>query len=125
VRDTSERFDMIKTRMKATQDRQKSYADKRRRPTEFEVGDMVLLKVSPWKGVIRFRNRGKLGPRFIGPFRIVDRVGEVAYRLELPAELSNIHPTFHVSHLCKCLADESTYVPLNDIEVDERLNYIE
>ncbi|KAD7477722.1 hypothetical protein E3N88_00858 [Mikania micrantha] len=111
--------------MKAAQDRQKSYADKRRRPIEFEVGDQVLLKVSPWKGVIRFRKRGKLSPRFIGPFRIMTRVGKVAYRLDLPDELSGIHPTFHVSHLRKCLADDVAYVPLNDIEVDERMNYIE
>jgi ribosomal protein L21E len=124
VRDTSERFDMIKTRMKAAQDRQKSYADKQRRPIEFQVGDMVLLKVSPSNGIIRSRNSGKIGPTFIGPFGIASRVGEV-YKLEFPAELSNIHPTFHVSHLRKCLPDESTYVPLNDIEVDERLNYIE
>ncbi|KAD5507502.1 hypothetical protein E3N88_15205 [Mikania micrantha] len=103
----------------------KSYADKRRRPIEFEVGDQVLLKVSPWKGVIRFRKRGKLSPRFIGPFRIMARVGKVAYRLNLPDELSEIHPTFHVSHLRKCLADDVAYVPLSDIEVDERLNYIE
>ncbi|KAD4983017.1 hypothetical protein E3N88_19688 [Mikania micrantha] len=111
--------------MKAAQDRQKSYADKRRRPIEFEVGDQVLLKVSPWKGVIRFRKRGKLSPRFIGPFQIIARVGKVAYRLDLPDELSGIHPTFHVSHLRKCLADDVAYVPLNDIEVDEKLNYIE
>ncbi|KAD3066844.1 hypothetical protein E3N88_34724 [Mikania micrantha] len=103
----------------------KSYADKRRRPIEFEVGDQVLLKVSPWKGVIRFRKRGKLSPRFIGPFRIMARVGKVAYRLDLPDELSGIHPTFHVSHLRKCLADDVAYVSLSDIEVDERLNYIE
>ncbi|KAI3794915.1 hypothetical protein L1987_37556 [Smallanthus sonchifolius] len=99
VRETSERFDQIKARMKAAQDRQKSYADKRRRPIEFDVGDRVMLKVSPWKGIIRFRKRGKLSPRFVGPFRIMARVGEVAYRLELPDELSGIHPTFHVSHL--------------------------
>ncbi|KAI3821409.1 hypothetical protein L1987_08976 [Smallanthus sonchifolius] len=125
VKETSERFDQIKARMKAAQDRQKSYADKRRRPIEFNVGDRVMLKVSPWKGIIRFRKRGKLSPRFIGPFRIMARVGEVAYRLELPDELSGIHPTFHVSHLRKCLADESAHVPLTDIEVDNSLNYIE
>ncbi|KAD4982493.1 hypothetical protein E3N88_19164 [Mikania micrantha] len=105
--------------MKAAQDRQKSYADKRRRPIEFEVGDQVLLKVSPWKGIIR------QSPRFIGPFRIMARVGKVTYRLDLPDELSGIHPTFHVSHLRKCLADDVAYVLLNDIEVDEKLNYIE
>jgi hypothetical protein len=122
---TIEKIDVIKDRLKAAQDRQKSYADKRRRPIEFNVGDRVLLKVSPWKGVLRFRKRGKLSPRFIGPFRIVAKVGKVAYRLELPEELAGIHPTFHVSHLRKCLADESTYVPLSEIEVDNRLNYVE
>ena len=116
---------MVRDRLKAAQDRQKSYADKRRRPLEFKVGDSVLLKVSPWKGVLRFRKRGKLSPRFIGPFKIIARVGKVAYRLELPDELSGIHPTFHVSHLRKCLADEDSYVPLNEIEVDNKLNYIE
>ncbi|KAI3670567.1 hypothetical protein L1987_87905 [Smallanthus sonchifolius] len=125
VRETSERFDQIKARKKAAQDRQKSYADKRRRPIKFDVGDRVMLKVSPWKGIIRFRKRGKLSPRFVGPFRIMARVGEVAYRLDLPDELSGIHPTFRVSHLRKCLADESAHVPLADIEVDNSLNYIE
>ncbi|XP_022023704.1 uncharacterized protein LOC110923961 [Helianthus annuus] len=83
-----------------------------------------MLKVSPWKGVIRFRKRGKLSPRFIGPFTVVERVGKVAYRLELPEELSGIHSTFHVSHLRKCLADEMTYIHYDDIEVDDRLNYV-
>ncbi|KAD5508373.1 hypothetical protein E3N88_16076 [Mikania micrantha] len=125
VIELTEKLQLVKARMKAAQDRQKSYADKRRRPIEFEVGNQVLLKVSPWKGIIRFRKRGKLSPRFIGPFRIIARVGKVAYRLDLPDELSGIHPTFRVSHLRKCLADDATYVPLNDIEVDEKLNYIE
>ena len=92
---------------------------------EFQVGDMVLLKVSPWKGVIRFRKRGKLGPRFIGLFRMLTRVGRVAYRLDLPVKLSQIHSTFHVSQLWKCLMDESVVVPLEDIQVDDSLNYIE
>jgi len=121
----TEKIDMIRERLKAAQDRQKSYADKRRRPIEFDVGDHVMLKVSPWKGVLRFRKRGKLSPRFIGPFKIVARVGKVAYRLELPEELSRIHNTFHVSHLRKCLADDVMYVPLEEIEVDARLNYVE
>ncbi|KAK1421015.1 hypothetical protein QVD17_23053 [Tagetes erecta] len=125
VQETIENVDLIRSRLKAAQDRQKSYADKRRRPIEFQVGDQVMLKVSPWKGVIRFRKRGKLSPRFIGPFKILARVGNVAYRLELPEELTGIHNTFHVSHLRKCLADETSYVSLNDIEVDEKLNYVE
>ena len=85
---------MVKAR-----NRQKSYADRRRKPLEFDVGDYVLLKVSPWKGVVRFGKKGKLAPRYVGPFRILERIGKVAYRLELPEELSNIHPTFHVSKL--------------------------
>ena len=88
------------------------------------MGDDVLLKVSPWKGVIRFRKRGKLGPRFIGPFKVIAQVGKVAYRLELPPELSQIHNTFHVSQLRKSLVDESAHVPIDDIQVDERLNYV-
>ncbi|KAI3776026.1 hypothetical protein L1987_45786 [Smallanthus sonchifolius] len=125
VRETSERFDQIKARMKAAQDHQKSYVDKRRKPIEFDVGDRVMLKVSPWKGIIRFRKRGKLSSRFVRPFRIMARVGEVAYPLKLPDKLSGIHPTFHVSHLRKCLEDESAHVPLTTIEVDNSLNYIE
>ena len=86
---------------------------------------MVLLKVSPSKGVIRFRKRGKLGPQYIGLFRIVARVGRVAYRLELSEELSRIHNTFHVSQLRKCVMDQEAVVSLDDIQVDERLNYVE
>ncbi|GJU83496.1 hypothetical protein Tco_1285861 [Tanacetum coccineum] len=80
--------------MQAARDRQKSYADKRRRPLEFEVGDKVMLKVAPWKGVMRFGKRGKLNPRYIGPFRIIERIGPVAYRLDLPQELSRVHNVF-------------------------------
>ncbi|KAJ9552981.1 hypothetical protein OSB04_017026 [Centaurea solstitialis] len=125
VQRTTESVQLIRDRLRTAQSRQKSYADKRRSDLEFRVGDRVLLKVSPWKGVIRFRKRGKLGPRFIGPFVVIARVGKVAYRLELPPELSQIHNTFHVSQLRKCLADESAHVPLEDIQVDERLSYIE
>ncbi|KAJ9565014.1 LOW QUALITY PROTEIN: hypothetical protein OSB04_000980 [Centaurea solstitialis] len=125
VQRTTESIQQIRERLKAAQSRQKSYADKRRSDMEFSVGDKVLLKVSPWKGVIRFRKRGKLGPRLIGPFEIVARIGKVAYRLELPSELSQINDTFQVSQLRRCLADESAFVPLEDIEVDERLNYAE
>ncbi|KAJ9541670.1 hypothetical protein OSB04_028176 [Centaurea solstitialis] len=125
VQKTTESIEMIRERLRTAQSRQKSYADRRRSDLEFQVGDKVLLKVSPWKGVIRFRKRGKLGPRFIGPFKVIARVGKVAYRLELPPELNQIHDTFHVSQLRKCLADEATHVPIDDIQVDERLNYIE
>ncbi|XP_071726494.1 uncharacterized protein [Rutidosis leptorrhynchoides] len=106
------------------QNRQKSYADKRRKSLEFQVGDKVMLKVPPWKGVIRFRKRGKSGPRFVGPFELVARIGKVAYRLALPEKLSAIHNTFHVSQLRKCLVDESTVVPLDEIEIDEKLRFV-
>ena len=92
---SSEKIRFIRERLKIAQDRQKSYADVRRRELEFEVDDMVFLKVALWKGVIRFRKRGKLNPRYIGPFRIVERIGPVAYRLELPSELSRIHNVTH------------------------------
>nr|GEZ62659.1 putative reverse transcriptase domain-containing protein [Tanacetum cinerariifolium] len=96
--------------------RQKSYADVRCRPLEFNVGDKVMLKVSPWKGVIRFRKHRKLSPRFIGPFKILERVGLVAYKLELPRELQGIHNTFYVSNLKKCLLDESLIISLDEMD---------
>ncbi|GJX63406.1 putative reverse transcriptase domain-containing protein [Tanacetum coccineum] len=99
VHETLEKIIQIKKRIQAAQDRQKSYADRRRKPFEFEVGDKVMLKVSPWKGVIRFGKRGKLNPRYIGPFKILAKVGTLAYRLELPKKLSQVHSTFHVSNL--------------------------
>ena len=125
VLETTERIQQIRDRLKTAQSRQKSYADRRRSELEFQVGDFVLLKVSPWKGIIRFRKRGKLGPRYIGPFRVISRVGKVAYRLDLPAELSQIHNTFHVSQLRKCVTDATEVVPLGDIQVDEQLGYVE
>ncbi|GJZ03140.1 hypothetical protein Tco_0521101 [Tanacetum coccineum] len=88
--------------MQVARDRQKSYADLKRKPMEFEVGDKVMLKVSPWKGVVRFGKRGKLNPRFVGHFKVIKRVGDVAYELELPEELSRVHNTFHLSNLKKC-----------------------
>ncbi|GKF52966.1 hypothetical protein Tco_0159876, partial [Tanacetum coccineum] len=92
---------------------------------EFEVGDRVLLKVSPCKGVVRFGKKGKLAPRYVGPFEIIERVGPVAYRLKLPQELSYVHDTFNVSNLKKCLAEPDVQVPLDEIEIDENLRFIE
>ena len=91
-----EKIQVIKQRMKAAQDRYKSYADKRRKPLEFEVGDHVFLKVSPTKGVGRFGVRGKLNPRYIGPYDVLERIGPVAYRLALPPSLAGVHSVFHV-----------------------------
>ncbi|GKB40044.1 reverse transcriptase domain-containing protein, partial [Tanacetum coccineum] len=125
VQETTEKISQIKDRLKAARDRQKSYADKRRKPLEFSVGDYVLLKVSPWKSVVRFGKKGKLAPRFVGPFEIVEKVGHVAYRLDFPKELNGVHDTFHVSNLKKCLADPTLQVPLDEIRVDAKLNFVE
>ena len=125
IRETTEKISQIRARLQASRDRQKSYADKRRKPLEFQVGDRVLLKISPWKGVIRFGKRGKLNPRYIGPFEIVARIGPVAYRLQLPAELNGVHPVFHVSNLKKCLSDETLVIPLDEIEINENLLFVE
>ncbi|GKF70979.1 hypothetical protein Tco_0207093 [Tanacetum coccineum] len=86
---------------------------------------MVMLKVSPWKGVIRFGKRGKLNPHYIGPFKILAKVGTVAYRLELPEKLSRVHSTFHISNLKKCMIDETLAIPLDEIQVDDKLHSIE
>ncbi|GJS27511.1 putative reverse transcriptase domain-containing protein [Tanacetum coccineum] len=110
---------------KDARDRQKSYADRRRKPLEFQDGVMVMLKVSPWKGVMRFGKRGKLNPRYIGPFKILAKVGTVAYRLELPEQLSRVHSTFHVSNLKKCFSYEPLAISLDEIQIDDKLNFIE
>ncbi|GKC42777.1 reverse transcriptase domain-containing protein [Tanacetum coccineum] len=125
IQETTDKVVLIKEKLKAARDRQKSYADNRRKPLEFEVGDRVMLKVSPWKGVVRFGKKGKLAPRYVGPFEILERIGPVAYRLRLPDELSGVHDTFHVSNLKKCLADASLHVPLNDIKIDKTLRFVE
>ncbi|GJY46257.1 putative reverse transcriptase domain-containing protein [Tanacetum coccineum] len=103
----------------------KIYVDVRRKPLEFQVGDKVMLKVSPWKGVIRFDKRVKLNPCYIGPFKILAKVGTVAYRLELPKQLSRVHSTFHVSNLKKCLSDETQVIPLDEIHIDDKFHFIE
>ncbi|XP_024995271.1 uncharacterized protein LOC112528474 [Cynara cardunculus var. scolymus] len=125
VQETANKVKCIRERLKAAQDRQKSYADRRSRPIEFQVGDRVMLKVSPWKGIIRFGKRGKLSPRFLGPFKVLARVGLQAYKLELPSEMSGIHNTFHVCYLGKCLTEEDSVIPLSEIRVDENNRCVE
>jgi hypothetical protein len=124
VQETTDKIVTIKEKLKAARDRQKSYADKRRKPLEFEVGDNVLLKVSPWKGTVRFGKRGKLNPRYIGPFKIIQRIGPVAYKLDLPPELGNVHNTFHVSNLKKCLAHVPEIIPVADVRIDDKLQIV-
>ncbi|GJV98902.1 hypothetical protein Tco_1554154 [Tanacetum coccineum] len=92
---------------------------------EYKIGGRVMLKVSPWKGVVRFGKRGKLNPRYVRPFKVLAKVGKVAYRLELPQEFSRVHHTFHVSNLKKCYADEPLVMPLEGIHVDDKLQFVE
>ncbi|GKC60811.1 putative reverse transcriptase domain-containing protein [Tanacetum coccineum] len=115
----------IRQRLQAARDRQKSYANVRRRPLEFQVGDRVMLKVSTQKGVIHFGKRGKLNPRYIGPFKILERISPVAYKLELLEELKNVHNTFYVSNLKKCLSEESLVIPMKELRLDDKLNFVE
>lgn len=126
IRETTEKISVIKERLRTAQSRQKSYADQHRRNLEFEVGDQVLLKVSPIRGVMRFgRKKGKLSPRFVGPFKISERVGKVAYRLELPLELSGIHDVFHVSMLRKYVRDVSHVIDFSDLKLAKDITYSE
>ncbi|GKC84127.1 putative reverse transcriptase domain-containing protein, partial [Tanacetum coccineum] len=125
IQKTTEKIIQLKQRMQAARDRQKSYADLKHKPMEFQVGDKVMLKVSPWKGVVRFGKRGKLNPRYVGPFKVLENVGEVAYKLYLPEELSIVHNTFHVSNLKKCHADEPLAVPLDGLHLDDKLHFVE
>ncbi|GJY93043.1 putative nucleotidyltransferase, ribonuclease H [Tanacetum coccineum] len=125
IHETTKKIVQIRQRLQAARDRQRSYANVRRKPLEFQVGDRVMLKVSPRKGVIRFGKRGKLNPRYIGPFKILKRVGPVAYTLELPEELSSVHNTFHVSNVKKCLSNESVVIPMKELRLDDTLNFVE
>ncbi|GKB43994.1 putative reverse transcriptase domain-containing protein [Tanacetum coccineum] len=102
-----------------------SYVDLKRKQMDFQVGDKVMLKVSPWKGVVRFGKRGKLNPRYVGPFKVLEKVGSVAYKFELPEELSRVYNTFHVSNLKKCYADEPLAVPLDRLHFDDKLHFVE
>ncbi|GJS51233.1 putative reverse transcriptase domain-containing protein [Tanacetum coccineum] len=125
IHETTEKIVQIKNRIQAPRDRQKSYANIRRKPMVFQVGDKVMLKVSPWKGVVRFGKRGKLNPRYVSPFKVIERVEMVAYKLELPQQLSRVHNTFHVSNLKKCLSDKSLVILLEELHVDEKFHFVE
>ncbi|GJZ74260.1 putative reverse transcriptase domain-containing protein [Tanacetum coccineum] len=115
VQETTKKISLIKDRLKAACDRHKSYADRRKKTLEFSVGDHVLLKVVSCKGVVCFGKKGKLEPRFVGPFEITERIDPVAYKLRLPEEINGSHDTFYVSNLKKCLVDPTLHVPLEDI----------
>ncbi|GJY26643.1 putative reverse transcriptase domain-containing protein [Tanacetum coccineum] len=125
VQETTEKIIQIKQRMQVACDRQKSYTNLKLKPMEFQVGDKVMLKVLPWKGVVHFGKRGKLNPRYVGPFKVLEKVRSVAYKLELPQELSRVHNTFHVSNLKKCYANEPLAVPLDGLHFDDKLQFVE
>ncbi|GJX54001.1 putative reverse transcriptase domain-containing protein [Tanacetum coccineum] len=125
IHETTKKIIQIKNRIQAARDCQKSYADVRCKPLEFQVKDKFMLKVSPWKGVIRFGKRGKLNPQYIRPFKVLAKVGSVAYRLELPQQLSKVHSTFHVSNLKKGLSNETIVIPLKEFQIDDKLHFIE
>nr|GEV58221.1 hypothetical protein [Tanacetum cinerariifolium] len=125
IHETTKKIVQIKSRIQATHERQKSYTDLKRKPMDFQVGDMVMLKVSSWKGVVRFGKRGKLNPRYIGPFKVLSKVGDVAYRLKLPQQLSRVHNMFYVSNMKKCLSDESLVTPLDELCINDKLHFVE
>ncbi|GKA37546.1 putative reverse transcriptase domain-containing protein [Tanacetum coccineum] len=125
IRKTTKKIIQIKNRLLTARSRQKNFADRRTKPLEFEVGDKVLLKVSPWKGTVHFGKREKLSPCYIGPFKILARVGPVAYTLELPKDLKGINSTFYVLNLKKCLAEGDVVIPMNEIQLDNKLHMIE
>jgi hypothetical protein len=116
---------MVHESLKVAQSRQKSYADKRRRDLSFEIGDFIYLNVSPMRGTCRFKVKGKLAPRYVGPFRIVDRRGEVVYQLELPPQLTDVRDVFHVSQLKKCLRVLEEQLPMEELDLRGDLTYSE
>nr|GFD33230.1 putative reverse transcriptase domain-containing protein [Tanacetum cinerariifolium] len=125
VQETTEKIVHVKQRKQAAHDRKKSYADLKRKSMEFQVRDSVILNVFPWKGVVRFGKWGKLNPRYVGPFKVLEKVGAISYKLELPQELSKVHNTFHVSSLKKCHANKPLAIPLDGLHIDDKLHFIE
>ena len=125
VKDTKEKVQVIRQRLKAISDRKKSYADLNRRDIEYEVGDKVFLKVSPWRKILRFGKKGKLSPRFIRPYEILERIGHVAYHLALPPDLTKLYNVFHVSMLRRYRSNGSHILPVQAIQVQENFSYDE
>jgi hypothetical protein len=123
LKDAEKQVQMVRESLKVAQSQQKSFADKRRRDLSFEIGNFVYLKVSPMRGTRRFRVKGKLAPRYVGPFKIIDRKGEVAYQLELPPQLSEVHDVFHVSQLMKCLRVPEEQLPIEYLNLGGDLTY--
>ena len=122
---TSEKINLIYKRLQTAQSRQKSYYDNSRRKVEFEVGDMIFLKVAPMKGVMRFQKKGKLSPRFVGPFKILKHIGKVAYELALPPTILGVHNVFHVSLLRKYIPDPSHVLNYEPLKIKDNLTYEE
>nr|GEV53874.1 putative reverse transcriptase domain-containing protein [Tanacetum cinerariifolium] len=125
IHETTEKIVQIRQHLQAARDRQRSYANVRQKPLEFQAGDRVMLKISPRKGIIRFGKRGKLNPQYNRPLKILNWIGPVAYKLELPEELSNVHNIFHVSNLNKCLSDESLIILMKELKLDDKLKFVE
>ena len=125
IGETNEKVKLIHERLKVARSQQKSYADVRRKDLQFQVGDKVFLKVSPIKGTLRFGQKGKLSSRFIGPYEILSLVGDVAYRLALPPELSSVHNVFHVSMLKEYVRDPSHVLQHEPLEIREDATYVE
>jgi len=125
VIEAEEKVKVIQANLKAAQARQKSYSDKRRKPLKFEVGDQVYLRVSPTKGVRRFGIKGKLAPRYVGPYEIIESCGPVAYKLRLPPQLTATHDVFHVSQLKKCIRVPTEIVEQQEISLEPDLSYVE
>jgi hypothetical protein len=125
VTEAEEKVKIIQSNLKTAQSRQKSYADKRRKPLQFEVGDFVYLRVSPTRGVQRFGMKGKLAPRYVGPFEILETCGPIAYRLQLPYQLAAIHNIFHVSQLKKCIKIPTEVINFQTIKIEPDLSYTE
>jgi len=123
IEQTIDKVRLVRENLKIAQDRQRKWADQNRRPLEFEVGDHVFLKISPTRGMIRFGSKGKLSPRFIGPFEILGRVGAVAYRLALPPSLSAVHNVFHVSQLRKYVKDDSHMIDHSELQLRADLTF--